>query len=233
MMKSDNMINKIKSVICIGLSIVVGCCFLSSCNTKNDNKTDNEAMTDKLYDLRVDNINDPIGVDNPAPLFSWKAQSDRLGWKQAAYRLTVKNGEQTVWDSGRVNSDDSVAVAYEGQILQSSTEYDWTVEVWDNTGESTSASSSFETGLFQNELADASWIGVGESGSAETEYTIDFDFIIEANNQKFCFGMQDTGSFVMLQVNNGEHGEEVLLRPHVKTNGNWTAVPGQFDYTQE
>ena len=154
-------------------------------------------MTDKIYDLRVDNLIAPIGVDNNVPRFSWKVKSNRLGWKQTAYQLMVKNGEKTVWNSGKVNSNDSTAISYEGQILQSSTEYDWMVEVWDDTGKSVSESSVFETGLFENELADASWISVGETETMETDYTIDFDFIIDSNNQGFCFGMHGTESFIM------------------------------------
>ena len=52
-----------------------------------------------------------------------------------------------------MKSNKSTAISYEGQILQSSTEYDCMVKVWDDTGKSASESYVFETGLFENELA--------------------------------------------------------------------------------
>lgn len=99
----------------------------------------------------------------------------------------VKNGEKIVQNSVKVKSNESTAISYDGQILQSSTEYDWTLEVWDDTGKSISESFVFEIGLFENELVDASCISVEETVTMETNYTIDFDFIIETNNHGFCF----------------------------------------------
>ena len=65
----------------------------------------------------------------------------------------VKNGEKIVQNSVKVKSNKSTTISYEGQILQSSTEYDCMVKVWDDTGKSASESYVFETGLFENELA--------------------------------------------------------------------------------
>ena len=69
----------------------------------------------ELYDLKVDSIVRPVGVDNRSPRFGWKMQSDKTGWRQSAYQLTVKDGDKVVWDSGKVESADSTAIAYEGQ----------------------------------------------------------------------------------------------------------------------
>ena len=180
----------------------------------------------ELYDLKVDSIVRPVGVDNRSPRFSWKMQSDKTGWRQSAYQLTVKDGDKVVWDSGRVESADSTAIAYEGQALRSSAEYDWTARVWDADGVQKSAASTFETGLFADDLAGVSWISAGDTASEATEYTIDFDFIVDTDNQGFCFGMRGTGTFVMWQINTFDDGARTLLRPHFKENGVWTAYPG-------
>lgn len=118
-----------------------------------------------IYDLKVDSLKSPVGVDNPAPRFSWKMQSDERGWKQSAYQLIVKDGDNVVWDSGKVESADSTAIAYEGQGLRSSAEYDWTVHVWDAHGTQRSAASTFETGLFADDLAGVSWISAEDTQS--------------------------------------------------------------------
>lgn len=82
------------------------------------------------------------------------------------------------------------------------------------------AGTAQDAGLTQNESPDPSTL---------TSYTIDFDFNIQQDNQGFCFGMTDSGTFVMWQVSTYESrskgGDQVLLRPHFKSNGNWTAYP--------
>jgi len=188
----------------------------------------------KGYDIRVDDLVNPVGIDNTAPVFSWKMQSDVIGQKQTAYQIVVKDGEETFWDSGKMESDKSVGIQYAGdKALKSSTEYTWTVTVWDKDGNTVqSDAATFEMGLLEeNAFADTKWISMGSTLSKATKYTIDFDFIIDNACQGFCFGMQDTGTFAMWQVNayDGPHyngNNVVMLRPHFKKNGGWTAYPG-------
>jgi alpha-L-rhamnosidase len=42
--------------------------------------------------------------------------------------------DRLLWDSGRVEGDDSLHVEYDGPPLQSSTRYYWRVAVWDADG---------------------------------------------------------------------------------------------------
>ena len=183
---------------------------------------------DELYALRVDDMVDPVGIDNTIPNFSWKVNSDRLGWSQKSYRITVQTGDTTVWDSGKVDSGISFGIDYGGDALTSSTEYTWRVTVWDETGkEYTSHTATFETALLEKDaFADTSYISyAGDSLYNGTVYTIDFDFVINSGNQGFCFSMPNNGSFVCWQVNTLD-SDTVLLRPHFKANGSWTAYPG-------
>ena len=157
-----------------------------------------------VYDLRVESMVNPVGLDDTSPVFSWKTNSDWRGWMQSAYQLVVKEGDVTVWDSGKVEARDSVGIVYAGEALLESTEYTWRVTVWDNNGEkTTSEEATFEMGLFgRNAFSDAKFISYEEAPlSTETKYTIDFDFVIHKDNFGFCFGMKDTGSFVMWQIN--------------------------------
>lgn len=64
----------------------------------------------------------------------------------AAYRLQVYS-EQERFDTGRVESDQSVEVTVEGLALQPATIYQWTLTVWDSANEQAEAVSHFETGI--------------------------------------------------------------------------------------
>ena len=180
-----------------------------------------------VYDMRVEDMVSPVGIDDPMPTFSWKIASDTLGWAQRAYRILVKKGSDTVWDSGKVEKDTSVGIFYEGEALQDATEYTWSVTLWNHKDEvALSENATFEMGLLgKDAFKDAKWITYPDDSFDETVYTVDFDFIIDKNVQGFCFGMQSSGTFVMWQIN-AATDSRVLLRPHFKENGNWTAYPG-------
>jgi alpha-L-rhamnosidase len=56
--------------------------------------------------------------------------SKQRGVRQTAYQIVVDG----VWDSGKVASDQSVAVEYASPELKSQTRYDWRVRIWDEKG---------------------------------------------------------------------------------------------------
>ena len=70
---------------------------------------------------------------------------------QKSYHITVTGAEGLVWDSGVVESDASVFVEYKGKPFQSFSDYLWTVTATDNTGDTATATSSFETGFMKRE----------------------------------------------------------------------------------
>jgi len=71
--------------------------------------------------LRVEYKTNPIGIDVEKPRFSWIMESDTRGQKQTAYQVLVSTNPNVnngyVWDSGKVLSDRSVGIEYEGQEL--------------------------------------------------------------------------------------------------------------------
>lgn len=109
----------------------------------------------KLYDLTTEYRHDPLGLDEPRPRFSWKLESDGQDVHQTARQITVQAKGQTVWDSGREETGQSILTPYGGPELQPCTAYTWTVTVWDNRGEIATAAAGFETGL----LSPAGWEG--------------------------------------------------------------------------
>ncbi len=82
--------------------------------------------------------NAPVGIDTLKPRFSWQLQGKATGLRQTAYQLEVSrstaSGNQIVWDSGWVSSDQSHLVSYNGTTLVSSTPYNWRVRIKNENG---------------------------------------------------------------------------------------------------
>ena len=103
----------------------------------------------RLYDFRTEYRENPIGITEKAPRFSWKIESDEKDTVQTSYEIKVtdENGK-LVWDSGKKISDQSVLISYEGEALAGETFYLVEVTVADNHGNVESVEGSFETGIF-------------------------------------------------------------------------------------
>ncbi len=72
---------------------------------------------------------------------TWELTAPGRGARQSAYQVRValtekdlREGRRLVWDSGRVESDRSVGIAYAGPALRPRTRYHWQVRVWDSDG---------------------------------------------------------------------------------------------------
>lgn len=81
------------------------------------------------------------GIANERPALGWEIASDRPATAQSAYRVLVSahrdslaSGLGEVWDSGKVESDESVNVLYNGAPLATNRRYYWRVMVWDHAG---------------------------------------------------------------------------------------------------
>src|SRR5215475_163494 len=117
--------------------------------------------------LRVERRVNPLGIDVMRPVFSWQSDSEERNWRQTAYRIRVATseaalagGKANVWDSGKINSAESVGIAYSGPELKARQRYWWNVEVWDGAGRSASATmpSWWEMGLLSPSDWSAKWI---------------------------------------------------------------------------
>ncbi len=140
--------------------------------------------------LRVDSLVEPLGIDTPAPVFSWRLVDSRPGALQKVYEITVSNtpgGKADVWDSGRVTSGQSVAVAYGGPTLLPSHRYFWRVQVWDKDGKAYPLSdvSWWETGLMEAANWKAKWIG-HESDELQSLRTSGASWITNAKVQNYA-----------------------------------------------
>ncbi len=192
-----------------------------------------EAPT-SLYDLRVEDMAEPVGVDVAAPTFSWKMRSDILGQRQTAYRMEVAAPDGTVlWDTDKTAGDLSAEILYEGKPLSPSTRYTWNLSVWDKDDNLLVASSYFETGLMTDGFVGADWISYGvESISTTSKYSVELDFVLQNGNIGVCFAAENARTMLMWQINTVEtNGGKLYLRPHVMQNGTWTTFGGNIDIT--
>lgn len=93
----------------------------------------------RVHDLRCEYRSNPLGIDAKQPRLGWKIVSEARNARQQAYQIQVavndSNFSKPVWDTGKVDSDQSAQVVYEGVPLQSRTKYDYRVRVWDAEGQ--------------------------------------------------------------------------------------------------
>lgn len=127
----------------------------------------------RVSHLRVERLEDPLGLDARAPRLSWQLESSERAQVQTAYQVLVSTGDgRTVWDSGKVESDRSIDVVYDGPALRSGTRYHWKVRVWDRNGERSgwSRPGTWEMGLLEPSDWRADWIG-----RPKEDLSLDFD----------------------------------------------------------
>ncbi|MGD0478743.1 MAG: family 78 glycoside hydrolase catalytic domain [Terracidiphilus sp.] len=126
------------------------------------------ATTKGPAELRVDNLKNPLGIDDATPKFSWQLRDAEPGAKQTAYEVMVASspellaqGKADVWSSGRVVSEQSLNVSYSGPALKPSTRSFWCVKLWGADGKAYAASERgwWETGLMSQDAWKAQWIG--------------------------------------------------------------------------
>ena len=123
-----------------------------------------------VYDLTCEQQRQAIGIDSPAPRFSWKINAQTRGFEQRGYRILVasdinllKQNVGDVWDSGEISSDTSILIPFEGKPLKSACTYYWKVRITDRDGNASdwSVPQTFTTGLFaEKDWNGAHWIAL-------------------------------------------------------------------------
>jgi alpha-L-rhamnosidase len=113
--------------------------------------------------LLTENLTNPIGLDVPNPRFSWQLITEMRNVSQSAYEIKITSGKTNIWNSGKIESDQSVQVPYAGPALQSGKKYSWQVRSWDNIGKASawSPSATFQMAYLQISDWKAKWIEPG------------------------------------------------------------------------
>ncbi len=127
----------------------------------------------EVKNLRCESLVAPLGVENFNPRLSWMiAESEDLSkvtryQRQTAYQVLVASSEENLaaglgdlWNSGKVESDQSIGVVYSGKPLKSAIPCFWKVRIWDKKGKLSSWSelSQWSMGLLKPEDWQAKWI---------------------------------------------------------------------------
>lgn len=116
---------------------------------------------------RCEYLSDPLAIDVPHPRLSWELASDQRSVKQAAYqilvagdRLALGQDKGDLWDSGKVQSDQTAHVVYAGKPLETGQTVYWKVRAWMNNGEVTPWSdvASWRMGILDDAALEAQWI---------------------------------------------------------------------------
>ncbi len=117
----------------------------------------------KVTHLLTENKINPLGIDVSHPRFSWVIESNKRNFNQTAYEIKITEGKNLIWNSNKVNSNQSVFIEYGGPQLKSNTKYNWQVRIWDNQGLASdwSATQYFLTAILAASEWQAKWIVPG------------------------------------------------------------------------
>ncbi|MBD1420553.1 alpha-L-rhamnosidase [Sphingobacterium chuzhouense] len=183
--------------------------------------------------LRCELLTNPLGIDKMNPRLSWQIQADARNVVQTAYHILVASSPEKLaqnigdlWDSGKTESDNSIAVFYDGKALKSDTEVFWKVKVYTNKGASDwSVPASWRVGLLYYKDWNRRWIGFDgyfDSDDKEAGYLSARYFRKEISITK---EVQEATAYIMglglyeLYIDGHKVGDQVL-------------APGLTDYTK-
>lgn len=236
-----DIMKKSKKILCavIGalLLIVLGIWIFSKVSghlTKPEEK-------EGIAKLRVCHLENPLGLDESTPIFSWQMRSTERGSYQTSYRLVVARGEEELkdgeycWDSGEVFRAESVGISYEGEELEAKTRYFWQVQVTDQKGEKHDSEIAwFETGLLGEGMEEAKWISAGEEACepafTDTVYDIAYTLEVDDAAASFVFGACEGryGKMYLCEIENREEAAFFRIR---QMNNNMRTLVGEVDIT--
>lgn len=118
----------------------------------------------RIGHLRCEYLKNPLGIDALQPRLSWILETGERGQRQTAYQILVASGlselkkdRGDLWDSGKVLSDRTTFIRYEGRPLTSREACFWKVRIWGKDGRPSPWS---QTGYWEMGLLNAgAWQG--------------------------------------------------------------------------
>ena len=165
---------KTKILVLLGLSLLI-ICFASPVQAKPVTS----AITPSL--LRCEYRINPLGIDSPHPRLDWSLEASdptARGVSQSAYQILVASSPEILaqdkgdlWDCGKISSERTIQIAYEGKPLGSAQPVWWKLRVWDQAGNPSpwSGVAQWTMGLLtESAWKEARWIGA-PSGETATD----------------------------------------------------------------
>jgi len=231
----------IKSIFAVFFTIIIIC--LAGCGKKN-------SPSDLLHptNLRCEQLTDPLGIDVLTPRLSWISESQQRAQKQTAYQILAAGSLENLnankgdlWDSKKIETDQSINVVYAGKPLTSGNSCYWKVKVWDKAGKESdwSQPAHWSTGLLGESDWKAKWIGLDKAvgkDNPKTEFTrlsarmLRKEFEMSKTIKKATVYVCGLGLFE-LYVNGEKIGDQVLAP--ALSEYNKRAYYMTFDVTQK
>ena len=217
------------------LSALLGC--LTACNLLTPSI--------EISQTKVEMKENPVGIDVPAPRFSWQLSSSEKNLKHLSYEIQVatsekdlKKGENLLWSSGQIQTDNNLLIPYAGPVLQSRTTYYWRVRLQTNQGETAwSKAQTWTNALLNAEDWQAEWIGEsamsnpGETAEGQTRLAARYlrkEFSSEKKVKKAMLYICGQGTYTAFI--NGEKVSNDLLAPAV-SQYQYTVYYNTYDVT--
>ncbi len=128
--------------------------------------------------FRCEHLENPLGIDQTAPRLSWALEATGRSHRQSAYQILASStpqqleaGQGDLWDSTKIESDESVLIAYAGSSLTSRQPVWWKVRVWDEHARVSAWSGAqfFEMGLLKPDDWQAQWIELDQGELRDAE----------------------------------------------------------------
>lgn len=175
------------------------------------------------YDLQTEYLNHPLGIDITSPRFFWKCRAEGKELFQRAYRLEARDDDALLWDSGKINSNQTTHIRYGGESLSSRQRVHWRVKLWgehDLEGE-WSEYAWFEIGLVSPSDWSATWVSAPFLPSKKKRYPADYfrkQFFLEHSVKKARLYATACGVY-SARINGARVGEDRF-------------TPGYTDYSK-
>ncbi|MDR2775540.1 MAG: glycoside hydrolase family 78 protein [Tannerella sp.] len=172
-----------------------------------------------VYDLRCENLTNPLSVDSHTPHLSWKIYFNRNGGKQTAYQILaatdsvlLQEGKADLCNTGKVLSSSSVLLPYpSSEALMERILVYWRVRVWDEKDEVSqwSQTACFGTPLSASELQEAAYIGFPKDAGIPQSPLLRKSF--EWNGEGKCLLYVNSLGYHEVYLNGEKVGEQVLV----------------------
>jgi alpha-L-rhamnosidase len=181
--------------------------------------------------LRVGHRTAPMDVSlDTAPRFSWTVEETDWGDGQAAYRLRLATSPEgldaeSLWDSGRVESDRSTSVPYDGPPLAADATYYWTVTVWNDAGDRSASANPATFTTEPDDDWDADWVARQPDGDDSNGY-----------RSRWRDPAEDPTEWVQVDLGGERALDAVELHPaepftDTATPDGWTVTPNDTEET--
>jgi alpha-L-rhamnosidase len=187
--------------------------------------------------LRCDYAVNPLGVDSSGPRLFWQFAGDARGQKQTAYQILVASSASklaknngNLWDSGKVESNESIQIVYAGAALNSAQQVFWKVRAWDENGKASqwSKTATWTMGVLHAADWRANWIGIGDTNLPSL--LLRREFAVKAGLKRALVDICGLGQYEMT-LNGKKVGNDFLTPGWTKYDK--TCLYDTFDITAD